>query len=115
MFEYIVLAIFLVVAFVFYRFYYVPKAEIKRYKTILQNLGYKVYEQPFSFLGISFIEDYDRGKRDHKDAEYFERTVYSQVDVSVGHVFNTPMIYLVNPDLIKEFSTAQAVSIYQKN
>jgi hypothetical protein len=43
--------------YVFYRFYYKPRAEIKKYKHILQKLGYKVYEQEFAFFGISFMNE----------------------------------------------------------
>jgi hypothetical protein len=48
---------FLICMYVFYRFYYKPRAEIKKYKHILQKLGYKVYEQEFAFFGISFMNE----------------------------------------------------------
>jgi hypothetical protein len=45
---------------------------------------------------------------------YFERVAYSQVDISIGYVLDKVLIFLVNPDLIKEFYSANVVSIYPK-
>jgi hypothetical protein len=55
---YILLFIIILISlYTFYRYYYKPKAEIKRYIAIFQELGYKVYEMPFTFLGMSFYTD----------------------------------------------------------
>jgi hypothetical protein len=49
------LAIVLAVA-IAYKYYFKPKAEIKRYAALFKSLGYIVYEYPFSFMGISFAD-----------------------------------------------------------
>jgi hypothetical protein len=58
-------------AFLFYRYYYKPKAEIARYKKLFTDLGYTCYESPFAFLGISFLNDWNKGIALHKEAQYY--------------------------------------------
>ena len=73
--------------YVFYFYYLKPRAEIKRYTKIFRALGYKVYEQEFSFLNISIINYCEKGLRDHRDVLYIKRTVYPEVDISIGNYF----------------------------
>lgn len=47
----VTLLIALVVA---YKYYFKPKAEIRRYAALFRSLGYTVYEYPFSFMGLGF-------------------------------------------------------------
>ena len=70
MLTYIVLALLLAVLYFFYRYYFQPKAEIKRYVKLFKSLGYSVYEQQFSFFGVSVGTDWDNGEKIHKDALY---------------------------------------------
>jgi hypothetical protein len=83
--------------FVGYKYYYQPKTEKRRYMKIFKSLGYSVYEQPFQFFGISYIKDNQRGKNLHKDVKYYEKTVYSQVDISIGNILDKVIIFFVNP------------------
>ena len=76
MLEYLATGIVLVSLYIYYRFSYAPKTEINRYKAILQQLEYRVYEQPFTFLGLSIMTDFARGKLLYKDVQYFQKTVY---------------------------------------
>ena len=41
-------------ATIVYKYYFKPKALIKRYSTLFKSLGYTVYEYPFSFMGLAF-------------------------------------------------------------
>lgn len=70
MLAYILLTVFLAVLYFFYRYYFKPKAEIKRYVQIFKSLGYSVYEQKFSFFGVSVGIDWNNGENVHKDAMY---------------------------------------------
>ncbi len=58
------------IVYAFYRYYYKPKSEIKRYKALFQKLGYQVYEQTFAFLSFSFAVDYEKGIRTYRDSRY---------------------------------------------
>lgn len=71
MIEYITLSILLLSLYVFYRYYVRPKQEIKRYKAIFEQLGYKVFEQDFAFLGLSMVNYWKRATKLHKDAFYY--------------------------------------------
>lgn len=114
MIEYLVLAFLLLCLYVLYAYYVKPKAEIKRYKAIFKDLGYSVYEQQFAFFGLSFFNDWQKGIKNHKDALYTESTVYPHVDVSIGNILGKVVIYLSNPDLIKEFLSGNMVYKYPK-
>lgn len=70
MFAYILLIILLAVLYFFYRYYFKPKAEIKRYVKVFQSLGYSVYQQKFSFFGVSFGNIWSNSEKLHKDALY---------------------------------------------
>lgn len=74
---------------------------MRRYRDIFHKLGYKVYEQPFSFMGFSFLADMEKGLKANKDALYIEKTVYSQIDVSIGNILDKVVIILVNADLTR--------------
>lgn len=71
MIEYVTLLILLLSLYVFYRYYYRPMQEIKRYKTIFEQLGYKVFQQDFAFLGLSMMNYWARATKLHKDAYYY--------------------------------------------
>jgi hypothetical protein len=98
---YFILILLILVLLVGYKYYYQPKAEIRRYMKIFKDLGYSVYEQSFQIFGMSFLNDYERGKKLYNDAQYYERTVYSQVDIVVGNIVDKVAIIFINPDLIK--------------
>jgi hypothetical protein len=97
-----------------YKYYFKPRAEIKRYIQVFKSLGYTVYEQPFQLLGISYVSDYERGIKLHKDAMYHERAVYSQVDISIGNILDKVIVFFVNPELIKEFVSGNTPYKYPK-
>lgn len=61
MLTYLLLALLLASLYFFYRYYFKPRAEIKRYVKIFKSLGYSVYEQQFSFFGVSVGIDWDNG------------------------------------------------------
>jgi hypothetical protein len=109
---YILLALFLLACFIGYKYYFKPKAEIKRYVRVFKSLGYTVYEQPFQFFGLSVVFDYERGKKLHKDAMYYERTVYSQVDIAIGNILDNVALFIVNPfnQIIFEWKYAIQIS-----
>jgi hypothetical protein len=44
------------VAAIAYKYYYRPKAEIKRYVSLIRSLGYTAYVYPFSFLGLAIVD-----------------------------------------------------------
>ena len=50
----------------------------------------------------------------NKDALHIEKTVYSQVDVSIGNIIDKTVIILVNPDLTKEFFSINSNNSYVK-
>lgn len=114
MIEWIILLFAIVSLYFFLQYYYKPKAEILRYKAIFHKLGYKVYLQPFAFMGFSFSLDMERGMKKNKDALYIEKTVYSQIDVSIGNIIDKPVIIVVNPDLTKEFFSTNSNNSYVK-
>jgi hypothetical protein len=95
--------VFILFIIVGYKFYFKPKAEKQRYVKLLKSLGYTVYEQPFSFLGISMIDEFIKGEKLHKDGMYYDRTIYPHFDVVLANIFDKVQIILVHPDLIKEF------------
>ncbi len=64
------LGIIILSIFVAYKYYFKPKAEIKRYVTLFKSLGYSVYEYPFSFMGLAFTEAEDKGVKLHRDSQY---------------------------------------------
>ncbi len=76
MIEYIILLILLIGLYYLTRYYLKPRAEIKRYKNLLQKLGYKIYEQQFAFMSFSFITDNEKGIRANQDVLHIEKTVY---------------------------------------
>lgn len=114
MIEYSVLVALLLLLYVLYAYYLKPKAEIKRYKTIFKDLGYTVYEMEFAFFGISFLNDWLKGIKNHKDALHIESTVYPHIDVSIGNILDKVIICFAHPDLIKEFLSAGMVYKYPK-
>lgn len=93
--------IFILAVGVTYKYYLKPKAEIKRYADTLRGLGYRVYVYPFSFMGLSFAEAEAEGVRLHKDAQYLEKTVFLDIDVAICNCMEKPLIFFVNPDLMK--------------
>ncbi len=46
----------ILVAAIAYKYYFNPKAEMKRYAALLRSLGYTVYEYPFAFMKYGFTE-----------------------------------------------------------
>jgi hypothetical protein len=52
----LLVSIFVLAVAIAYKYYFKPKAELQRYVALFKSLGYKVYEYPFSFMGISFID-----------------------------------------------------------
>jgi hypothetical protein len=58
---YILLGLIALISLVFYRFYYKPKTEIAKQITLYKSLGYSVYEVPFAFLGLSFMNQWEKG------------------------------------------------------
>lgn len=70
MFAYLLLATLLGLLYFFNRYYFKPRAEIKRYVSIFKALGYSVYQHKFSFLGVSFGDDWKKGESLHRDALY---------------------------------------------
>lgn len=111
---YILLALILAVLYFFYRYYFKPKAEIRHYVKLFKSLGYSVYEQQFNFFGVSVGTDWENGEKNHKDALYTEKNVYSQVDISVGNILDKIQILLVKPDLTQAFLSPTAVWKYPK-
>lgn len=65
-------------------------------------------------MGFSFSLDMERGMKKNKDALYIEKTVYSQIDVSIGNIIDKPVIIVVNPDLTKEFFSTNSNNSYVK-
>lgn len=51
-----------ILIFLFFKLYYAPRREIKRFTELAKDLGYKVYEEKFSFLYGSFLVSMDKGK-----------------------------------------------------
>ncbi len=111
---YIILGIIILVGFILYRFYYKPKSEIAKHIVIYKSLGYSVYEVPFAFMGLSFMNMWQKGISQHKDALYFEKTVFPQVDIVIGNVLDKIAIFLIKPDLIKEFLSVKTIERYPK-
>lgn len=70
MLAYLLLAALLGLLHFFHRYYFKPMAEIKRYASIFKSLGYSVYQHKFSFLGVSFGDDWKTGETLHRDALY---------------------------------------------
>lgn len=110
----ILLTILLAVAYFFYRYYFKPKADIKRYVKIFQSLGYSVYQQKFSFLGVSFGNIWSSSEKLYRDALYIEKNVYSQVDISIGNILDRVQVVLINPNLTQSFLSPAAVWKYPK-
>jgi hypothetical protein len=75
------------VLFVAYKYCFKPKAEKQRYAKLLKSLGYTVYENPFSFFGVSMIDQFQKGEKLHKESMYNERTIYPHVDVVLGNIY----------------------------
>lgn len=70
MLAYLLSAVFIGLFYFFNRYYFKPRAEIERYVSIFKALGYSVYQHKFSFLGVSFGDDWKKGETLHKDALY---------------------------------------------
>ena len=45
---------------------------------------------------------------------YKERTIYPNFDVAIGNVFDKVQLFLINPDLIKEFYSGTVPYKYPK-
>lgn len=114
MIEYATLAILLVVLYIFYRYYYQPKREIQRYKSIFEKLGYKVYVQEFSFFGLSNVDTWSKGTKLHKDAFYYERMIYPFYDISIGNIMDKVLVTIIHPDLAQEFLIGSIIFKYPK-
>ena len=56
MFAYVMAVTLSLVFWVIYKYYLKPKRLIKHYKQLLKQLNYTYYEQPFIFLGVSFMQ-----------------------------------------------------------
>jgi hypothetical protein len=97
-----------------YKYYFKPKAEKQRYVKLLKSLGYSVYENPFSFFGVSMIDQFKKGEKLHKDSMYNERTIYPHFDVVLGNILDKVQVILVNPDLLKEFYSGTTPYKYPK-
>lgn len=81
--------------FAYYKFSYKPRALIKHYEKMLKDLGYKVYVQPFQVFGISFVEANEHSLKLYKDAQYCERTIFPQVDIVIGHIFDKMFVVFI--------------------
>ena len=60
------------------------------------------------------MNEFDKGKLLHKDAQYFQRVVYPEVDICLGNVLDKVTVDFVDPDLIKEILSSSLMNIYPK-
>jgi hypothetical protein len=60
------------------------------------------------------MTDWERGIKYHKDAQYYEAKIFSEIDICIGNILDQVMIYFVNPELIKEFLSANTIGNYHK-
>jgi hypothetical protein len=51
----------------------------------------------------------------YKDANYYEKTIYSEVDIVIGNVLDKVSIALINPQLSQEYLSANNLDKYVKD
>jgi len=109
------LALFIVfVAFFYYRFYYHPKKMLNHYVKVMRDLGYKVYQYDFAFMGYPPIKIGLSDKRDKKDGWWTSKNVLAGYDVAVGNAFQNPLITFLSPKLIKDTVGIDKLKIFPK-
>ena len=90
MIESLIGALAVVVAVLFYRFYIIPKRTLKAYATMLRSKGYKVYEYPFTFMGMPYTQKILSDLKNHKDMLYSHKHDLVGHDIALSHSFATP-------------------------
>lgn len=104
----------LIIIFLFLKYYYKPKKEIKRFTALAKRLGYSVYEEKLAYLSGSTLVTMSKGKKLHGDALHFEKLIHPHFDITVGNLADKLLITLINPELIKDFLKAESISRYTK-
>lgn len=94
----------ILVAFIAYKFIYLPKKLFNFYKKSLEGMGYKVYSI-FTPLGIPFLKIIEQSKKEG-DALKVCKTVYRDHDVILTNSVHRIVLDFCHPDFIKDFYSA---------
>ena len=79
---------------------------MEKYQALFEGLGYKVWMNPFCFLGLGLIAEQKEAEKEHKDALYFQKNKIVGYDIAITNVLGKVMIVLLNPELVKELLSA---------
>ena len=96
MLTYLGLAILFIVLWIFYSSVYKPYRKYKEYLIAFRKHNYKVLDLGFIPFFTSYFFHLIKGKKQHKDAQYFPKHEYSKNDVVIGNLGSQPMIFVIN-------------------
>ena len=109
------LFILLLAFYIVLRFYILPKRRFHIYSRHLKNLGYKVYELPFTPLAAPYFEKYRTYFESHGDSLYLEKNVFPDYDIILSNVLDTVCLTVENLNLVKKFYEPESVFNFVKH
>ena len=104
----------LVACYLYYLLAYHPKALMKEYKIILENLGYSVELYPYVLLGRSLTDQMKEDTIKYGDKFYTLKRRKSPYDIGITNLFNRVVIQVYTPELIQEFLSPQSPYLFHK-
>jgi cytochrome P450 len=114
MFAVVVVLIGFLICYLAYSLYFLPKAEMQRVAKMLRDMGYKVNLYPYSLLKIQFVEEEKIMLATKGDVKYKLKHDYIGTDFSISNLFNSIIIVVTNPEIMKELFTPDKVDIHHK-
>ena len=96
-----------------YVFYIKPERLKRRYKKILEELGYKVYSYPYGLKPPAF-EDEKRNVEKYGDAQYTRKHILVNYDVALYNILGKVGFSIINIELMREIMSAEKMETYPK-
>ena len=112
MIQYLIL---IVTLYLIYHYGVKPYRQFHWYADTFEKMGYKVYRVKWNPLGGAIVKRSHDDLKNHGDVNHFWKNEAVGYDIIMSNVVNQPLIYLMNPDLLREFFTADKVYIYKKH
>ena len=114
MLEYVVCLLILLSAYFYYNRVLRLRKKMTKYASAFRSHGFKVKEFNFKPFGAPFFQSYIQTAQLKGDAAYYFKHDYHRYDLIVSNVLDRPIIIAMNPELIKEITSAEKIMITPK-
>ena len=86
----------MMVLYITLKYYILPKRRFNYYSKHLKDLGYKVFEFPFTPFRAPYFDKYYTCFNNYGDSVYMEKNVFSQYDIILSNVLDTVCLTIEN-------------------